>query len=117
MSHYQEDDLILYFYGEGRKRPDIERHLDECSACAATYREIAGTLSMIVCLGFLLLTVGLMAAPWHLFMAPLKHPEEPPSAMTYPVVSFGVAAGLIVGATAVVVPLRMGIQALRKMEF
>src|SRR5215470_12496029 len=48
MGHYQEDDLILYYYGEGRKRPDIERHLDECGACAAAYREIAGTLSMIV---------------------------------------------------------------------
>src|SRR2546426_2962677 len=47
MTHYKEDDLILYYYGEGRKRPDIERHLDECGACAATYREIAGTLSMV----------------------------------------------------------------------
>src|SRR5262245_65776269 len=47
MRHYQEDELILYYYGEGRKRPDIERHLDECGACAAAYREIAGTLSMI----------------------------------------------------------------------
>jgi hypothetical protein len=47
MRHYQEDDFILYYYGEGRKRPDIERHLDECGACAAAYREIAGTLSMI----------------------------------------------------------------------
>ena len=48
MRHYQEEDLILYYYGEGRKRPDIERHLDECGTCAATYREIAGTLSMVV---------------------------------------------------------------------
>jgi len=48
MSHYDEDDLILYYYGEGRKRADIERHLDECGACAATYREIAGTLTMVV---------------------------------------------------------------------
>jgi hypothetical protein len=48
MRHYQEDDLILYYYGEGRKRPDIERHLDECGSCAATYREIAGTLSMVI---------------------------------------------------------------------
>jgi len=47
MTHYKEDDLILYYYGEGRKRPDIERHLDECGACAAAYREIAGTLSMV----------------------------------------------------------------------
>src|SRR5262245_35812405 len=48
MRHYQEDELILYYYGEGRKRPDIERHLDECGACAAAYREMAGTLSLIV---------------------------------------------------------------------
>jgi hypothetical protein len=47
MTHYQEDDLILYFYGEGRRRADIERHLDACGACAATYREIADTLTMI----------------------------------------------------------------------
>jgi|SRR5262245_34273116 len=46
--HYAEDDLILYYYGEGRRRPDIERHLDECAACAATYREIAGTLSLVI---------------------------------------------------------------------
>src|SRR5262245_61343929 len=48
MRHYQEDELVLYYYGEGRKRPDIERHLDQCGACAAAYREIAGTLSLIV---------------------------------------------------------------------
>jgi hypothetical protein len=48
VKHYHEDDLILYYYGEGRKRPDIERHLDECGTCAANYREIAGTLSMVV---------------------------------------------------------------------
>jgi hypothetical protein len=45
--HYQEDDLILYYYGEGRRRADIERHLDGCVTCAATYREIADTLTMI----------------------------------------------------------------------
>ena len=45
--HYQENDLILYYYGEGRRRADIERHLDACGTCAATYREIADTLTMI----------------------------------------------------------------------
>jgi len=47
MTHYAEDDLILYYYGEGRKRVEIERHLDECGACAATYRDIAGTLAIV----------------------------------------------------------------------
>ena len=45
--HYSEDDLTLYYYGEGRRRASIERHLGDCAACAALYREIAGTLAMI----------------------------------------------------------------------
>ena len=47
MKHYSEDELTLYYYGEGRRRADVERHLDECSACAKVYREIASTLAMI----------------------------------------------------------------------
>ena len=45
--HFTEDDLTLYHYGEGRRRHEIERHLESCAGCAATYREIAGTLAMI----------------------------------------------------------------------
>jgi hypothetical protein len=47
-SHISEDDLTLYYYGEGRRRAEIERHLEACQACAQVYREIAGTLRMIV---------------------------------------------------------------------
>jgi len=47
VTHYSEDDLTLYYYGEGRRRAAIERHLDACGACRALYREIAGTLAMI----------------------------------------------------------------------
>ena len=47
MAHYTENDLILYYYGEGRRRADIERHLDACGVCAAAYREIAGTLALL----------------------------------------------------------------------
>jgi hypothetical protein len=50
MSHYGEEDLVLYYYGEGRRRAEIEGHLDTCAACAAAYREIAGTLEMIAAL-------------------------------------------------------------------
>jgi hypothetical protein len=46
-NHFTEDDLTLYYYGEGRGRHEIERHLESCARCAATYREIAGTLAMV----------------------------------------------------------------------
>jgi hypothetical protein len=47
VTHYSEDDLTLYYYGEGRSRASIERHLADCAACRATYRAIAGTLAMV----------------------------------------------------------------------
>ena len=47
MKHYSEDELTLYYYAEGGRRHDVERHLESCAACTATYREIAGTLAMI----------------------------------------------------------------------
>ncbi len=47
MTHYTEDDLILYYYGEGRRHADIKRHLDACGSCATAYRQIAGTLSLV----------------------------------------------------------------------
>ena len=47
MAHYTEDELILYHYGEAPHRDRIERHLQECAPCAATYRDIAGTLALV----------------------------------------------------------------------
>jgi len=46
-THYSEDDLTLYYYGEARRRDAIERHLEGCPACASVYRDISGTLGMI----------------------------------------------------------------------
>ncbi|HEY6212026.1 MAG TPA: hypothetical protein VIW45_07060 [Vicinamibacterales bacterium] len=45
--HWTDEDLTLYFYGEGRRRADIERHLESCASCAASYRDIAAALTMI----------------------------------------------------------------------
>jgi hypothetical protein len=47
-THYTDDELALYYYGEGRRREVVEQHLQRCDACAALYREIAGTLALIV---------------------------------------------------------------------
>jgi hypothetical protein len=45
-THFSEDDLTLYYYGESRGAA-VERHLQDCQACAALYREISGTLGMV----------------------------------------------------------------------
>ena len=47
MAHYTEDELILYHYGEAARRDRVERHLQECEPCAATYRDIAHTLALV----------------------------------------------------------------------
>jgi hypothetical protein len=48
--HFDENELTLYYYGEGprRARVRVERHLNECGACAALYRDISGALGLIV---------------------------------------------------------------------
>jgi hypothetical protein len=45
--HYTEDDLTLYYYGEGRRRADVESHLTSCESCAALYRDIAAALALV----------------------------------------------------------------------
>jgi hypothetical protein len=47
MKHYTEEDLILYYYNERGRSTDVEVHLDRCETCAATYRELTGTLKLI----------------------------------------------------------------------
>jgi ABC-2 type transport system permease protein len=76
-----------------------------------------GTINLIAGLGFLLLVLALMALPWHLFMATVSSSDRPRSVFMYPIVGIGIGAGLVVAALGVFIPLRMGIQALRKMEF
>jgi hypothetical protein len=55
--HIGDDDLTLYYYGEGRYRTGrrwrggprrrLEQHLEACASCRALYRELAGALAMI----------------------------------------------------------------------
>jgi len=46
MTHVDEDDLVLYFYGEARGAVRIARHLEACPHCAAVYADLAATLRM-----------------------------------------------------------------------
>jgi ABC-2 type transport system permease protein len=92
-------------------------------ACLPNFREtdpsrivsgFGGTMNLLVSLVFLLAELGVMAGPWHLQAGWAAMGEAEPSA--WPVL-LGAAVGLGLGAAAVVVPLRMGVRALREMEF
>lgn len=74
-----------------------------------------GTLNLVVCLLYLLVVIGLMAAPWHARMAWQRVATFEAPAAWWELA--GMAAGLVCGAVAVVVPLRLGARALRRMEF
>jgi ABC-2 type transport system permease protein len=75
-----------------------------------------GTLNLVTGLIFLLLIVVLMAAPWHVLMA---GDSETPLSQDYAgwMIGAGVGAGLVLGAAAVVLPLWLGAESLRRMEF
>ncbi len=94
-------------------------------ACMPNFREtdpskiavgFGGTLNLVAGLLFLLATVTLMAVPWHLQRALAGAPDGG-SPLFWLFVAFGVGAGAVVGALAVLLPLRAGIRALRQMEF
>jgi ABC-2 type transport system permease protein len=90
-------------------------------ACLPNFREtdpsrivsgFGGTMNLLVSLVFLLIVLGLMAGPWHALAA---WGEEGGPALW--MIAAGLVAGVAVGAAAVVLPLRMGVRALREMEF
>ncbi len=94
-------------------------------ACMPNFREtdpskiavgFGGTLNLVAGLLYLLLILALMAAPWHLLMAPPGSDLDRP-AWLWPVAGPGLALGLAAGSAAVVLPLRAGIRALQRMEF
>jgi ABC-2 type transport system permease protein len=77
---------------------------------------LGGTVNLVAGLCFLLLTLALIAYPWHVLRAWAGTPTGPLPRGPLPVV-LGVIGGLILGALAVVLPLRAGVRALRRMEF
>jgi ABC-2 type transport system permease protein len=91
------------------------------SACLPNFREsdpskiavgFGGTLNLVAGLLFLCLVIGLMAAPWHVYLA---FQEEPDWRAAW--LLLGVVPGLGLGALATALPLRAGTRALRQMEF
>ncbi|MBA4188023.1 MAG: hypothetical protein C0467_08390 [Planctomycetaceae bacterium] len=77
-----------------------------------------GTVNMVVGLGFLVIVIGTMAVPMHTAqLAKAASVAAGGSDAINPWVYVGVPVGLVVGALAVVLPLRAGARSLRAMEF
>jgi len=47
MSHLSEEQLILHYYGENDDPGPVERHLDDCDACRATYGSLERVLNVM----------------------------------------------------------------------
>jgi hypothetical protein len=47
MNHLSEEQLILHYYGEEGETLVAEQHLDECSACRATYGALQRVLNVV----------------------------------------------------------------------
>ena len=75
-----------------------------------------GTLNLVASLLFLVVAVGLIAAPWHIAAA-FTADGDMSAIAAEGWRLLGVAAGVGVGVAAVVLPLRLGGRALREMEF
>jgi ABC-2 type transport system permease protein len=95
-------------------------------ACLPNFKEtdpskiavgFGGTLNLVIGLAFLLVVLGLMAAPWHGLMALSDGGTDTAPAALWPLTVLGALAGLTLGAAAVLIPLKAGVRALERMEF
>jgi ABC-2 type transport system permease protein len=93
-------------------------------ACMPNFKEtdpskiavgFGGTLNLVAELGFLVLMILTMVVPWHLQLFWTTTNKD--LSFGWGSVVVGAALGVALGAAAVVLPLRAGIRALRRMEF
>jgi ABC-2 type transport system permease protein len=102
--------------GLGARMPNLKE--DDPSKIAAGF---GGTLNLLVSLLFILTIIGSLAIPCHLYFAGREH--DGAGAILLSLGQFrlwlglAIAASVIVGVLGIVVPLRIGINAFRTMEF
>jgi ABC-2 type transport system permease protein len=94
-------------------------------ACMPNFREVdpskiavgfGGTMNLVAGLLFVVLTVGLIAVPWHMEASAATDAAHAVQENLTPIIAQAVA-GVLVGAAAVVLPLWAGARTLRAMEF
>ncbi len=77
-----------------------------------------GTINVVLGLAFALLVLAVVPGPWHLLLTVGRDGNIRIASPVYGIVlGTGVALGLALGAAAVYIPLRVGILALKRMEF
>ena len=95
-------------------------------ACIPNFREsdpskiavgFGGTLNLVTGLLFLLLVICMMAVPYHFYEAADRIMDTRASERVSAWLGVGIAGGILLGALAVLLPLRMGASALKRMEF
>ncbi len=47
MNHLSEEQLVLYYYGEGDGSPEVRAHLDGCEGCRAEYANLQRVLNVV----------------------------------------------------------------------
>jgi hypothetical protein len=92
MTHMEENELVMHFYGEGEDRRAVEAHLSECEECRTRFAALSNDLAEVADLHVpergseygaavwarLQPRLGEMAAPrrrWRLFTAPVIWPR------------------------------------------
>lgn len=48
MTHYSDDDLVLFYYGDPEAPPDVGAHLSACVECQARFQDLAQTLGLVM---------------------------------------------------------------------
>jgi ABC-2 type transport system permease protein len=95
-------------------------------ACMPNFREtdpskiavgFGGTLNLVAGLLFLTITIGLIAAPWHLYAAGTNEPSQIHESTHQLAIALEAIVGAIFGVAATVIPLMAGARVLRRIEF
>jgi hypothetical protein len=48
VTHYSDDDLVLFYYGDPEAPPDVGAHLSACVECQARFQDLAQTLGLVM---------------------------------------------------------------------
>jgi hypothetical protein len=102
MNHLSEQDLILHYYGETEDPAPVERHLDTCSSCRASYGALERVLNVVEALPVPERGAAYESDVWRRVQPRLPHRAEPRgqarwAAVLWPAAAL-VCASLLAGA-------------------